>query len=302
MSQSLSNNLISKFRLRICFEFRVSNFEFLASFLLILFLFSSAAPLRADNKLTGTIIGTAGSWNNSGNTKEKAMDGNLSTFFDGPDPGTGEWVGLDLGAGVSNTISQVRYCPRSGWAGRMVGGKFQGANAADFSGAIDLFTLTAAPAEAVMTAQGVSVTNAFRYVRYLGPDPSWCNVAEVEFYTPGPPIPPPTFGVYRELWTNLDFSAGNSLGPLTNTALNPNWPNNPAPGYSRTYTNLETESNTGLNNYGQRLRAFIVPPTNGAYTLLIASDDSSQLLLSSDENSNNSAAVAWVNAWTNPRE
>ncbi len=270
--------------------------SFLTSFLL------GPLPARADNKLTGTIIGTSGSWNNSGNTKEMAMDGNLSTFFDGPDPGTGEWVGLDFGSGVSNTISQVRYCPRSGWASRMVGGKFQGANAADFSGAIDLFTLAAAPAEAIMTAQPITVTNAFRYVRYLGPDPSWCNVAEVEFYAPGPPVPPPVFGVYRELWTNLDFSAGNSLPPLTNSALNPNWPNNPAPGYTKIYTNFETESNTGLNNYGQRLRAFIIPPTNGAYTFWIASDDSSQLLLSTDENPSNSAAIAWVNAWTNPRE
>src|SRR6185369_14626094 len=147
MSQSRSSNCLSKFKLRICFEFRISNFELPAWLLLTLFLLFPAS-LRADNKLTGTIIGTAGSWNNSGNTKEKAMDGNLSTFFDGPDPGTGEWVGLDFGSGVSNTISQVRYCPRGGWAARMVGGKFQGANVADFSVAIDLFTLPAAPAEA----------------------------------------------------------------------------------------------------------------------------------------------------------
>jgi uncharacterized repeat protein (TIGR03806 family) len=302
MFQSRSKSFLSKFKLRICFEFRISIFELPAYFLLTLFLLCSASSVRADNKLTGTIIGTAGSWNNSGNTKEKAMDGNLSTFFDGPDPGTGEWVGLDFGPGVSNTISQVRYCPRGGWSARMVGGKFQGANVADFSVAIDLFTLPAAPAEAVMTTQGVTVTNAFRYVRYLGPDPSWCNVAEIEFYAPGPAAPPPVFGVYRELWTNLNFSAGNTLGPLTNTALNPNWPNNPAPGYSKIYTNLETESNTGLNNYGQRVRAFIVPPTNGAYTFWIASDDSSQLFLSSDENPSNVTAVAWVSAWTNPRE
>ena len=267
-----------------------------------LFLLCSAGRARADVKLSGTIIGTAGSWNNSGNTKEKAMDGNLSTFFDGPDPGTGEWVGLDFGAGVSNTISQVRFCPRNTYAGRMVGGKFQGANALDFSDAIDLFAITSAPPYAILSSQTISVTNAFRYVRYLGPDPSWCNVAEVEFYAPGAAPPPPTFGVYRELWTNLNFSAGNSLDPLTNTALNPNWPNNPAAGYTKVYSSFETETNTGLNNYGQRLRAFIVPPTNGAYTFWIASDDSSRLLLSSDENASNSAAAAWVNVWADPRQ
>ena len=46
--------------------------------------------------MTGTIIGTMGSWNNSGNTKEKARDGSITTFFDAP-TGTGVWVGLDCG-------------------------------------------------------------------------------------------------------------------------------------------------------------------------------------------------------------
>src|SRR5436190_3844463 len=63
---------------------------FNASSLSAVFLLGALTPVHADNKLSGTIIGTAGSWNNGGNTKEKAMDGNLSTFFDGPDPGTGE--------------------------------------------------------------------------------------------------------------------------------------------------------------------------------------------------------------------
>ena len=35
-------------------------------------------------KLTGTILGTAGSFGGSTNTKDKAMDGNTSTYFDAP--------------------------------------------------------------------------------------------------------------------------------------------------------------------------------------------------------------------------
>src|SRR6185369_17121581 len=108
--------------------------------------------------------------NNNGNTRDKAMDGSLSTFFDAPDPGNGDWVGLDLGANTNAAVTQVRYCPRGGFAGRMVGGKFQGANAADFSGAVDLFTLAATPTEGVLTSQTITATNAFRYVRYLAPD------------------------------------------------------------------------------------------------------------------------------------
>ena len=44
-----------------------------------------------------------------------------------------------------------------------------------------------------------------------------------------PPPPPPSLGVYRQLWINLNESIGNTLAMLTNTAYNPNWPNNPDP-------------------------------------------------------------------------
>src|SRR5258705_3670166 len=108
MSPPTLKYLTSNFRFRICFEFRFSNFEFGTTvFLLTLTLLSSAPPLRADNKLSGAIIGTAGSCNNSGNTKEKAMDGNLSTFFDGPDPATDQWVGVQFGPCISTTISHA---------------------------------------------------------------------------------------------------------------------------------------------------------------------------------------------------
>ena len=46
-------------------------------------------------KLTGTGFGTAGSWNNSGNTFSKALDGSVSTFFDAPSA-DGNFIGLDL--------------------------------------------------------------------------------------------------------------------------------------------------------------------------------------------------------------
>ena len=41
-------------------------------------------PSTSSTQLTGTVIGTAGSWNNSGNTRDKALDGNTSTYFDSP--------------------------------------------------------------------------------------------------------------------------------------------------------------------------------------------------------------------------
>jgi uncharacterized repeat protein (TIGR03806 family) len=108
-------------------------------------------------------------------------------------------------------------------------------------------------------------------------------------------------GVYREMWTNLTTSLGSTLTALTNTTYNPNWPDNPVAAYSRVFTNCETETNI-LNQYGQRLRTFVVPPTNGAFRFWIAGDDMNQLFLSTDENPANIVPIANVSTWTNPRE
>ena len=113
--------------------------------------------------------------------------------------------------------------------------------------------------------------------------------------------PPQIFGVYRERWSNLDSSLGNTLMELTNTDYNPNWPDSPDPAYTQVFPGFETEVNDGVNNYGQRLRAFVVPPTNGNYTFWIASDDTSLLLLSTNENPANETAIAAVSGWTSWR-
>ena len=132
-------------------------------------------------KLTGGIIGTAGSWNNSGNTITNVFDNNLNTYFDAPS-GDGDWVGLDFGVGVTNVITQINYCPRSSWESRMTNGIFQGANNLNFTGAVTLFTITNQPATGVFTSVTITNTTAFRYVRYLSPNASYGNVAELEFY------------------------------------------------------------------------------------------------------------------------
>ena len=115
-------------------------------------------------------------------------------------------------------------------------------------------------------------------------------------------IPPPIFGVYRELWTELSSAAGNNLAALTNASFNPNWPNNPNPDFTSIYADFETETNTGMNYYGQRLRTFVVPPLSGNYTFWIASDDTSQLWLSTDETPANSGPIASVSTLTLPRQ
>ena len=110
------------------------------------------------------------------------------------------------------------------------------------------------------------------------------------------------FGVYRQLWMNLTANLGNTLTALTNTAYNPNWPNNPSAAYTHIFTSFDTEVNSGWNNYGQRLRAFVVPPTNGYYTFWIASDDASLFLFSTNENPAAASPVASVINWTSWHE
>jgi hypothetical protein len=139
-----------------------------------------------NNLQSGAIIGTSGSWNNGGNTKEKAMDGDITTFFDGP-TGDGNWVGLDLG--TAQQSANLRFFPRLGNASRMNGGTFQAANVADFSVATTLLTLTNTPTDSVFTAQVITNPTAFRYVRYLSPNGGYGNVAEVQFYGAGAGVP-----------------------------------------------------------------------------------------------------------------
>jgi DNA gyrase inhibitor GyrI len=64
----------------------------------------------------------------------------------------------------------------------MVAGIFQGANLADFSDAVTLYTVAAQPATGVFTPVSITNAAAFRYVRYLAPNNGFGNVAELEFY------------------------------------------------------------------------------------------------------------------------
>ena len=134
-------------------------------------------------KITGTIIGTSGSYgNNSSRTGKAALDGNLSTYYDAANA-SGDWVGYDLGTRYTAQVVYVKYAPRSGYPARMTGGQFQVANSSDFSDAVTIASVPEAPTEGVLTKLTVpSSTLRYRYLRYIGPDKGSCNVAEVQFY------------------------------------------------------------------------------------------------------------------------
>ena len=115
-------------------------------------------------------------------------------------------------------------------------------------------------------------------------------------------VPATTFGIYREYWDNLDPNVGNTLDALTNTTENPNWPNNPDVADTHFFTTFETEINSGVNYYGQRLRTYVVPPVTGLYKFWIASDDTSDLFLSTDESAANAQIIAQENAWNDSED
>ncbi len=139
---------------------------------------SPATAPAADVVLTGTVIGSAGSYRSAGNTIARAVDGDATTFFDGP-TANGMWVGLDLGS--ARTLTRLGYAPRPGWAARMLGGVFQASAAPDFStGVTPLHTVTAVPAAGSVTTVTIAAPVSARYVRYLAPAGSYGNIAELQ--------------------------------------------------------------------------------------------------------------------------
>ena len=143
---------------------------------------------RLDAKLTGTAIGSSpsvdyssGSSTTTKNIPADAFDGNLNTFFASYER-TYTWVGLDLGS--KHVITKVGWSPRNDGLGegRVRLAVFEGANQPDFMDAIPLYVNDKTGTIGTMDYADVDCSVGFRYVRYVGPNDSRCNVAEVEFY------------------------------------------------------------------------------------------------------------------------
>ena len=133
-------------------------------------------------RLTGKVIGTSGSWSGSStSTRDAVFDGDITTFFDAP-AADGAWAGIDLGKDGEAMVTEIRFCPRQSHPERMVGGCFQGAGRSNFSDAVTLYTVSDTPATGTFTSLGIDDVGLYRYVRYIGPEGGYCNVAEVEFY------------------------------------------------------------------------------------------------------------------------
>src|SRR2546425_7644744 len=78
-------------------------------------------------------------------------------------------------------------------------------------------------------------------------------------------------GVLREVYYNI---GGNAVANLTSA---PNFPARPDEEFIENA--FEAPSNFA-DNYGQRMRALLVPPVTGGYVFLVSRDDKSGLFLS----------------------
>lgn len=106
-------------------------------------------------KLTGTVIGTTGSWNNnSAITRSAAFDGKIDTYFDAAQS-DGAWAGIDLGEERAARVTKISYCPRQNLPQRMTGGRFQAADNPSFTDAVTLHTVSGTPATSVFTSVSV---------------------------------------------------------------------------------------------------------------------------------------------------
>ncbi len=63
----------------------------------------------------------------------------------------------------------------------MIGGKFQGADNPTFKDATDLYCIKERP-ELFLQSVNIEVKKKFKYVRYIGPENGYSDIAEVEFY------------------------------------------------------------------------------------------------------------------------
>ena len=146
---------------------------------------------NGSTRLTGTGLGTAGSYGNGGNGFSKALDNNVVTFFDAPTTSS-SFVGIDLGITVQPTPTptptppptgtgslMARYYPRAEFAHAMTGGRFEGSS--DGNTWANLGTITSRPPSDTWSEMPLGST-LYRYLRYASPGGQHTVLAELQFY------------------------------------------------------------------------------------------------------------------------
>ncbi|MDF1694813.1 MAG: Ig-like domain-containing protein [Saprospiraceae bacterium] len=99
--------------------------------------------------------------------------------------------------------------------------------------------------------------------------------------------------LYFERWTSI---SGSSVSDLTSNA---NYPDSPTEtGYISSFQGPVNYT----ENYGTRVRGYIIPSESGMYTFNVTGDDNTIVYLSSDTNEANKSEIASVTSWSNITE
>jgi chitodextrinase len=96
----------------------------------------------------------------------------------------------------------------------------------------------------------------------------------------------PTGSITREYWTNI---TGSTIASI---------PTSTAPTGTSSLTSFQAPTNWG-DNYGTRIRGYIVPTVTGTYQFSIAGDNNSVLYLSTNDNPANKTQIGEVVDWVN---
>lgn len=147
-------------------------------------------------------------------------------------------------------------------------------------------TLSSTPLETQVTidATNLSPGVARGWIRFRTNDP---NAETVFTYIRLTVLPAGTPPVVREVWRNV---RGREVSAI---------PLDIAPSFTEPLLGLQGPSDSG-DNYGARIRAFVIPPVTGSYTFWISSNDYSELWLSTDSTSGHATRIAWVDGATEP--
>ncbi len=124
---------------------------------------------------------------------------------------------------------------------------------------------------------------------FLGDHMSYLPVPDIELVDGAVPGEP---AVLSEIWSDI---SGDTVNDLTSSAGYPG-----SPDTINYISSFEKTADTA-DNYGTRLRSYLVPPSDGDYIFWIAADESAELWLSSDAFAANAAKIASVSSATEPR-
>ena len=100
-------------------------------------------------------------------------------------------------------------------------------------------------------------------------------------------------GVLREVWLNI---SGTAVSDLTNNAAYPN-----SPSFESLQSVFEAPTDWS-DYYGTRMRAWVLPPSNGVYYFWIASDDNGALFLSTNDTPAAAVRIAYVSSYSTSRQ